>query len=208
MRLGIDFDNTIACYDGVFHKAAVERGLIPAGTAADKTSVRDYLRAAGREDDWTELQGYVYGARMDLVACYPGFADFVRRANQSGHDLFVISHKTRHPYRGMQHDLHRAAREFLHARRIVDIGANGIRPENVFFELTLADKIARIAAQRCEVFIDDLPEFLIEKSFPPATRPVLFDPQDHYAGGCWEGRTFETYRTWQALADAILGPEG
>ena len=29
MRIGIDFDNTIACYDGVFHQAALERGLIP-----------------------------------------------------------------------------------------------------------------------------------------------------------------------------------
>jgi hypothetical protein len=29
MRIGLDFDNTIACYDGVFHAAALERGLIP-----------------------------------------------------------------------------------------------------------------------------------------------------------------------------------
>ena len=63
MRIGIDFDNTIACYDGVFHAAAVARGLIPAEIPTDKTSVRNHLRAIGREPDWTELQGYVYGAR-------------------------------------------------------------------------------------------------------------------------------------------------
>src|SRR6185437_11131914 len=40
MRIGIDFDNTIACYDGVFHAAALERGLIPKDLARDKNSVR------------------------------------------------------------------------------------------------------------------------------------------------------------------------
>ena len=56
MRIGVDFDNTIACYDGVFHAAALERGLIPASVATDKTSVRDYLRALGRDAAFTELQ--------------------------------------------------------------------------------------------------------------------------------------------------------
>ena len=80
MRIGIDFDNTIACYDGVFHTAALERGLIPANLGRDKNSVRDHLNGAGRNDDFTELQGYIYGARMDLVAPYPGFAEFIAAA--------------------------------------------------------------------------------------------------------------------------------
>ena len=74
MRVGFDFDNTIVCYDDSFHAAAVERGLIPADVPADKKSVRDYCVAAGREDDWTELQGHVYGTWMDRVALYPGVA--------------------------------------------------------------------------------------------------------------------------------------
>src|SRR5579883_2684875 len=80
MRIGIDFDNTIACYDGVFHAAALERGLIPPDLARDKNSVRDHLNGSGRKDDFTELQGYVYGARMDLVSPFPGFAEFIRVA--------------------------------------------------------------------------------------------------------------------------------
>ena len=100
MRIGIDFDNTIACYDGVFHAAALERGLIPAKLGRDKNSVRDYLNGIGRADDFTELQGYVYGARMELAAPYPGFADFIGAARQAGHELFIVSHKTRHPYLG------------------------------------------------------------------------------------------------------------
>jgi hypothetical protein len=180
MRIGIDFDNTIACYDGVFHAAALERGLIPADIGRDKNSVRDHLNGAGREDDFTELQGYIYGARMDLVAPYPGFAGFVAAARRAGHELFIVSHKTRHPILGPKHDMHAAARGFLAARDLVGDGASQIDPARVFFELTKQDKVARAAALRCEVFIDDLPEILAMPGFPDGMRRILFDPENQF----------------------------
>src|ERR1700732_3565054 len=160
MRIGIDFDNTIAGYDGVFHAAALERGLIPSELGREKNSVRDYLNCAGRNDDFTELQGYIYGARMDLVAPYPGVAGFVAAARKAGHELFVVSHKTRHPLLGPKYDMHAAARGFLSARGLVGDQASQIDPAKIFFELTKEDKVARAAALHCEVFVDDLPEIL------------------------------------------------
>jgi hypothetical protein len=182
MRIGIDFDNTIACYDGVFYAAAVERGLIPVALPTDKTSVRNYLRTIGREDDWTELQGYVYGARMDLV-----------------------SHKTRTPYRGPAYDLHQAAREFLTARGLNDPQLGGILPERVFFELTMAEKVARIASLDLDAFIDDLPEVLADTEFPRGCRAILFDPGANYHDGIWQGRRFERHGGWDSIAAALLG---
>src|ERR1700748_2212400 len=141
MRIGIDFDNTIACYDGVFHAAALERGLIPANLGSDKNAVRDYLNSNGRTDDFTELQGYVYGTRLELASPYPGFADFVGAARKAGHELFIVSHKTQHPILGPKHDLHAAARGFLAARGLV--GETGlIHHDHVFFELTKEAKAA------------------------------------------------------------------
>ena len=67
MRIGIDFDNTIVSYDALFHKVAREQGVVPPNTPANKLAVRDYLRQIGKEDLWTEMQGYVYGERMDEV---------------------------------------------------------------------------------------------------------------------------------------------
>ena len=64
MIVGVDFDNTIVGYDQLFHRVAVERGLVPTGMEPTKSAVRDQLRNTGQEDAWTELQGYVYGARM------------------------------------------------------------------------------------------------------------------------------------------------
>ena len=132
MRIGIDFDNTIACYDGVFHAAALERGLIPPELGRDKNSVRDHLNGTGRKDEFTELQGHVYGARMDLVSLYPGFAEFVVAAHRTGHDLFVVSHKTMHPILGPKHDLHAAARGFLAARDLVGRAPEQIEPSKLF----------------------------------------------------------------------------
>ncbi len=72
MLVGVDFDNTIVCYDRLFHKAALEKGLIPPELPASKGQVRDYMRANGAEDAWTELQGYVYGPRMLDAAPFAG----------------------------------------------------------------------------------------------------------------------------------------
>jgi len=180
MRIGIDFDNTIACYNGVFHAAALERGLIPANLASDKNAVRDFLNSDGRADEFTELQGYVYGARMELASPYPGFGEFVASARQAGHDLFIVSHKTRHPILGPKHDLHAAARGFLVERGLVGAGHGQIDPANVFFELTKEAKVARIAALDCEAFVDDLPEIFASPDFPGTARRILFDPVDQF----------------------------
>ncbi len=198
MRIGIDFDNTIACYDGVFHKAALERGLIPADLGASKNAVRDYLNGSGRKDDFTELQGYVYGARMDLVSPYAGFEGFLRAANAAGHDLFIVSHKTRTPMMGPAYDMHQAARGFLEARGFV--GEDGIRSGNAFFELTKEEKVARAAALGVDVFIDDLPEILSMNGFPSGMRGILFDPDGHHAA---LGR-FERHASWTQIQTALL----
>jgi hypothetical protein len=206
MQIGIDFDNTIACYDGVFHAAAIERGLIAQEIRTDKTSVRDFLRQAGREEDWTKLQGYVYGARMGLVDCYDGVKDFIARAVQVGHGVYIVSHKTQTPFLGPKYDLHQAARKFLVDRGIVGAAKGQLPDTQVYFELTLAEKLARIAMLDCTVFIDDLPEFLGEEKFPATTRPVLFSPGDHYPGGKWNGRKFECFKSWADITAAFLEP--
>jgi hypothetical protein len=200
MRIGIDFDNTIACYDGVFHAAALERGLIPRELGRDKNSVRDHLNGSGGKDDFTELQGHVYGARMDLVSLYPGFAEFVAAAHGIGHDLFIVSHKTTHPMLGPRHDLHAAARGFLATHGLVGDAPAQIAASRVFFELTGDAKVARAAALGCDVFVDDLPEVLAMKGFPPAMRRILFDPDDRFAAAASDIANFERRTSWAAIA--------
>ena len=146
MRIGLDFDNTIVNYDHVFHLVAREGGHVPVDLPRGKLSVRDFLRRAGKEEIWTEMQGYVYGARMSDAVPYPGAVDFMRWAGGAGHELRIISHKTRHPYLGVKYDLHRSAREWV-GQVLHTNGRPLISPEHVFFDLTIAESSSASAAR-------------------------------------------------------------
>ena len=135
---------------------------------------------------------------MDLPAPYPGGERFVMQARRAGHALFVVSHKTRHPILGERHDLHAAARGFLADRGLV--GGEMIAPENVFFEVTKEDKVARAAALGVDVFIDDLPEILTMPGFPSGLRAILFEPDGNH-----EGPPFERHGSSPSIAPSHPG---
>ncbi|KQZ01894.1 hypothetical protein ASD45_14315 [Pseudolabrys sp. Root1462] len=197
MRIGVDFDNTIADYEGVFHAAALERGLIDAALPTDKNAVRDFLNGSGRKDDFTELQGYVYGSRMELARPYEGVSEFVARARAAGHDVFVVSHKTRHPLLGPKYDMHESACAFL---RDCNLAGDAAVPESqIFFEETKEQKISRAAALAVDAFIDDLPEILAMPGLPAACRRILFAPT-----GLSDER-FEVCRSWDEVSVRLLG---
>jgi hypothetical protein len=183
MQIGVDFDNTIICYDQVFHKVALEQGLIPQDFEKSKRSVRDYLRKQGKEDAWTEMQGYVYGSRLEDARQFPGVVGFFKFCRNKGIPVFIISHKTRYPYLGRKCDLHAAAYNWMKSNNYFDNEEIGLSRESVFFELTRADKIQRISELGCSHFIDDLPEFLSELSSPGGDRRILFDPNENYLSG-------------------------
>lgn len=180
MRIGFDFDNTIVSYDTLFHKVALEQGLIDLSIPVNKLAVRDYLRATDREPVWTEMQGYVYGARMNEAQAYPDALNVMRRMRQAGHTLMIVSHKTKHPYLGKQYDLHEAARGWIE-NHLCDQDGRLIPVDHVYFELTKEEKLARIDQLNCDVFIDDLPEILLAARFPGKTQRYLFDPEQHHA---------------------------
>ena len=174
--IGVDFDNTIVRYDDVFGRVALDLDLVPPHAATSKTSVRDHLRSIGQEDRWTELQGIIYGPRMSDAEMFPGVAEFFARCRAADTPVAIVSHRTRFPYLGEQHDLHAAARNFLARHGFHDEAGIGLPVDCVFFEETKDGKLARIAALGCTTFIDDLPELLADPRFPSGVRRILFDP--------------------------------
>lgn len=193
MRIGIDFDNTIVRYDEAFHAAALEKKLIPPSTPCSKNAVRNYLRKIGNEAAWTELQGYIYGARMDLASSYPGVNQFFSFCRSKNISVFIISHKTKRPFLGPAHDLHDAASNWLKSQ-------NFSWTPPIFFELTLQEKLQRIHKQECTVFIDDLPELLKERDFPSGVRKILFDPYSLQP----EENTFESVSSWEQISEILF----
>jgi len=176
MRIGIDFDNTIVSYDALFYKVAVEQALVPVDLPKSKMAVRDYLRKIDKEPVWTELQGFVYGTKMEDAKAYPFVIEFMKFARDKGILITIISHKTKHPFIGPKYDLHEAARGWV-ASTLMDGVTNLVEPHNVFFESTKKEKIARIAHIGCDYFIDDLPEILLMPGFPKNLKRILFDPE-------------------------------
>lgn len=191
MKIGIDFDNTIVCYSDVFHKAALERNLIPPSVFSSKGHVRDYLRKIGKEEDWIELQGYVYGARMALASPFQDVSRFLASCEKNGISVFVISHKTLHPYKGPKYDLHKAAKDWLSNQAFSSI------IEEAYFELTLQEKLQRIQSLSCDFFIDDLPELLLEKNFPQSVQKILFDPDDQHK----DHTSYNRILSWNQMND-------
>jgi len=173
VRIGIDFDHTLVCYEHLFHRAAVDAGLIPPHVAVTRNAVRDFLRKDGREPAWIELQGVVYGARMHEAEPFSGAIEFLRQARSLGHELYVIGQRIRRPIIGSGHDLHAAAHAWLHA----NLGPDVVPAHRVYFELSKEQKLARIAACGCMIFIDHLPEVLLAPGFPSHVGRWLFDPQ-------------------------------
>ena len=204
MLIGVDFDNTIVSYDTLFQRVAREWDLVPANIPASKTAVRDHLRAIGREDQWTELQGHVYGSRMAEAEPFAGVLDFFRQCRRSGIATRIISHKTRQPFLGAKHDLHAAAHAWLESQGFFSPDGVGLDRSDVYFELTKQAKIERIAACGCQVFVDDLPEFLTEPAFPPDVAKLLFDPTGRHA--CPRGVT--CCRDWLAIFEQLLALAG
>jgi len=174
MLLGLDFDNTLICYDTLFHRVALDRGLIPADLPAQKNRVRDYLRQQDQEDAWTHMQGEVYGARITEAESFPGVLPTLQQLSQSGLPMRIVSHKTRTPYQGPAYDLHQAARNWLTAQGFFSPSGLSWSPDQVFFELTKQEKVKRIVDLGCSHYIDDLPEIL--EMLPPTVQPILFAP--------------------------------
>jgi len=200
MRVGVDFDNTLVSYDDVFHREAVARGLIPPTVPATKGHVRDYLRRCDREDDWTELQGYVYGVAIRDASSFPGAIDFFVACKEQGVPAHIISHKTRHPFRGRRYDLHVAALDWLDSQGFLDNSHTGLSRDTTLFELTKQAKLERIGQLGCTHFVDDLPEFLSEPAFPEGVERILFDPNH----GSPEAPEFRRATSWREITENLL----
>ncbi len=203
LRIGIDFDNTIAGYDHAFSMAARDGGLLPETFAGTKKDVRDAVRRlAEGERKWMTLQGRVYSAHMADAVLIGGVADFLNRCRDRGVEVCIISHKTEFGHFDPDRvNLRDAGFAWMAAKGFFDPDRFGICRDRVFFEPTRDAKIARIASLRCTDFIDDLEEIFREPAFPASVAAYLLA-----AGtGPLPRGPFKAYRTWQDISDDILG---
>ena len=201
MRIGIDFDNTIVGYDEVFADLARRTGLVDDSFRGGKQALRDTLRRLeGGEEVWQLLQGRVYGAGMTAAKLIDGVDAFLRHCRSTGEGVLIISHKTEYGHGDPERiNLRQAALAWMASQGFFADSGYGLTRENVFFEATREEKLARIAALQCDVFIDDLDEVLSAPTFPAGVRRILFAQTRN-----GDDTDLVHCRTWAEIHEAVF----
>ena len=201
MRIGIDIDNTIICYDRVFAHVAMSQGF-PVKSNASKNEVKKWFHEREMQQAFTLLQGEVYGKFIDLASLFDGVLAFVDVAKRAGCHLFLVSHKTRYPLVGEKFDLHKSASRFLTDNNVISkYNGVGVHSKNVFFECTLSRKINRIAALNLDFFIDDLLQVFQHSNFPKKTNFMHFS-QDLSKTALTD--EFSAFRNWKQILSFLF----
>jgi hypothetical protein len=199
MRIGIDFDNTLVSYERAFAEVGREEGLLPPGFTGGKAAAKHWLLAE-RPDGrlWETLQGLVYGRRIDRAELFDGVAAFLQGCRARGDvEVAVVSHKTERAHHDPQAtDLRACALRFMDERGFFTPDGFALDRGLIHFEGTREDKVRRIAALGCAIFIDDLAEVLAHPEMPAGCRKILFRGE--------ETGPFERAATWDDIRHAVL----
>ena len=201
--IGVDFDNTIACYDRAFSFVAHEIGLTDFTISLSKAQIKARVLASpGGDLDWQRLQGQVYGKYIHQATVFSGFVEFLCRSKLDGHSVFIVSHKSEFGhFDNAQVNLRDAALRWLALNGIIGSEGSPLLKSEIFFESTRREKLARICALGCTHFIDDLKDVLADPLFPEWTERILFSPDCSVKYEC--GLRIET--SWSMLGTCIFG---
>ena len=207
MHIGLDFDNTIACYDQSFIKAATGRNLLPPNWSGGKRALRDFLRNKGDvgEQEWQALQGRVYGKLMPEAELKPGVGWFLLFCKARKIPVSIVSHKTEYsPKDPARIPLRSAALQWMTAKGFFGSNVYGLKEDKIFFESTRRQKVERIKSLGCTHFVDDLLEVFQEENFPRDVEKLLYDPEglDQQSTG-----SIDVHNSWSSIGNSLLGAE-
>ena len=156
--------------------------------------------------DHSTFQDRDFRFLQDRAALFDGALEALTQLAGSGWEIVIVSHKTKTPFLGPPYDLHAAAHGFLHASEL-------LKPRGpvskAWFETTKEEKIQRIALERCDAFLDDLPEILLMPEFPTPTRKLLFAPNQEAKTLCSAtSPAIAQVHSWTELPAVLRGPHG
>lgn len=201
MRIGLDFDNTLARYDHVFVSEAIQEKFVSREWKGTKNQLRDTLHSLQNGDlMWQKLQGKIYGPMMSEAKLFPGVFQFLLRCKHRGYDVFIVSHKSEYGhFDPTETPLRQAALEWMTQNGFFKKTKCGLSKERVFFEKTRKEKVSRISSLDLDVFVDDLEEVYAENDFPKIEK-ILFTTDIN------EEQDVISCNNWSAIANEVLGP--
>ena len=176
--LGVDFDNTLVDYDDVFWKATQRLGFVDSAVTPHKKNIRNAIRQLpDGEKKWQQVQAHVYGRAMGEARLIDGVQEFLQACRAARVPVYIVSHKTQFAAQDTDRiNLRQATLNWMRQNGFFDPQGLGFESDQIFFESSRQDKVARIKHLNCTHFIDDLEETFLEKSFPPTTAKILYSP--------------------------------
>ena len=200
MLIGLDFDNTIACYNDVFTSEAKIKGLVNQeweGSKQDLKLLLDTLEDG--QTVWQTMQGQVYGPSMQKATIFPGVARFLLRCKLEGHTVYIVSHKTKYGHFDKTKTLLRkASLKWMDNQGFFKDNLYGINRKNIFFANTQSEKVLKIRNLNLDVFIDDLEEVFFHHDFPEIKK-ILF------SGSSSIYKDVELCNNWTDIENASIG---
>jgi hypothetical protein len=162
-RIGLDLDNTVIDYTPAYRVTA-EKMRLPEGLL-DRESIRPLLRRSEDDDiEWQRFQSLLYTDGLASAQPAAGLLDFLNLCVTWNIRVFIVSHKTSQtPVQFGARDLRAPALEWLLKQ---GIAPGFVREEDVYFCRTREEKVQRISALGCQVFVDDLMEVLDHPDLP------------------------------------------
>lgn len=196
IKLGLDFDNTLINYDNVFYEVALKKGLINKNFEKSKLKIRDYLRSQGKDNEFSYMQGEVYGPAMHMAKESKNMINVLEKLQKKNINIIIVSHKTKKPYVGPPYDLRNYAIKWLETKGF--FSANGLNwsKNQVYFESTKEKKIERILKEECTHYVDDLIEIL--EMIPKNISRIHFNNENTSK---WKMGPF--FSNWEELEDIL-----
>ena len=143
------------------------------------------------------MQSEIYGKRILEAKPTFGIIEFLKKITKKNIELFIVSHKTKYPYKGPKYNLHDAANNWLSTHDFFNKDYLGFSIERIFFEESKENKVKKIKELKCTHYIDDLPEILNLIDFECSK--ILYDPQKNHK----EEKKFKRIENWNEL-DPLL----
>lgn len=172
--IGIDFDNTLVCYNQPIRLKLQELGLDEKSDHSPKNELKQHLIEGGGNLAWTLFQGELYGREIEKAQPAEGATQAINTLLHSGYDVRIISHRSLFSALGPAYPLHQAAIRFLETRILPEIEPALRDRLSYRFCPSLEKKISEIRDANCHAFIDDLSSVLTHPNFPKNTHRIHY----------------------------------
>ena len=177
MHIGFDLDNTIAIYDDAIQIAAQRLENLPVDACLNKIALSRYLKNDGRNSEWTEIQGELYGPLMEHAFTTLGWKYVVQDAVRRGDDISIISHRTKTPYGTQEYDLHAYANAWIE-KNVLNL-IQELCSINIYLFETLEEKLNAINICGCDMYVDDLDSVINHSMFPSCCRGIILNSSEN-----------------------------